>query len=339
MTEAYYYSKEEDKIRCLLCPHNCLIAENKAGICKVRHNSDGQLHSNVYEEIAAIHYDPIEKKPLYHFFPGKNILSIGTIGCNLHCFFCQNFQLSQCKPSDYHETIILDPQDIVEKAMAIPGNLGIAYTYNEPTVFFELMMDTAKLAQQTGLKNVAISNGYINKEPLQELIGVTDAFNIDLKAFDEPFYQKFTGGKLEPVLQSLRMIYQAGRHLEITFLAIPTLNDSIDSFRKMIDWIVNELGPDVPLHISRYFPAWKSELPPTSAQSINELADIASKILRYVYVGNMNQNKYSSTHCPNCGNTLIDRSGYNIRICGITIDSLCKACGKAIGLPYVMPPV
>lgn len=338
MAEACHYSKEEDKIRCLLCPHNCLIGENKVGICKVHLNSNGKLISNVYGKIAAIHYDPIEKKPLYHFYPGRNILSIGTFGCNFHCFFCQNYQLSQCKPSDFIEPIELSPHEVAQRAQAISGNLGIAYTYNEPAVFFEMMMDTATIVRQKGLKNVVVSNGFINPEPLLELIEVTDAFNIDLKAFDESFYQKYTGGHLEPVLHSLRMIYQSGRHLEITFLAIPTLNDSIDLFNKMTHWIANELGPEIPLHISRYFPAWKSEIPSTSSQVIIELADLASKILRYVYIGNMNPNIYSSTHCPNCRNILVKRSGYDTRICGITKDSHCKVCGEPIDLPFVVPP-
>ena len=337
MVGADYYSKEEDKIRCLLCPHNCLIPNNKFGICKVRHNHNGELVTDVYGKIAALHSDPIEKKPLYHFYPGSKILSIGTIGCNFHCSFCQNYQISQCKPSDFQGAYNLTPYELAERAHSIPENLGIAYTYNEPTVFFEMVRDTALLAREKGLKNVIVSNGFINRDPLHELLEVIDAFNIDLKAFDDSFYKKYTGGHLEPVLKSLQMVHRAGRHLEITFLVIPSLNDSAETFIEMTRWIAEELSPDVPLHISRYFPAWKSKLPPTSTQLISKFAEIASQYLKYVFIGNIGENNYSSTFCPHCRNVLIERSGYNTQILGITDDSRCKVCAKSINLPFVIP--
>ena len=335
MVGADFYSKEEDNVRCLLCPHNCLIPNNKPGICKVRHNINGVLYTDVYGKIAALHSDPIEKKPLYHFYPGRKILSVGTIGCNFHCSFCQNYQLSQCKPSDSKGEYNLSPHELVDWAQSIPGNLGIAYTYNEPTVFFEMVRDTAVLARKTGLKNVMVTNGYINPDPLQKLLEVIDAFNIDLKAFDDSFYRKHTGGHLEPVLRSIKMVYQAGRHLEITFLVIPTLNDSTETFSEMVGWIAEELSPDTPLHISRYFPAWKSKLPPTSTQLIHNFAEIASQKLNYVFIGNISATPYTSTLCPHCGNILIERISYNTQISGLTADSRCKACGEYVSLPFV----
>ena len=238
MHEALYQSAESGmKVRCHLCPHLCLIAEGKAGICRVRHNHQGMLYTSVYEQVAAMHSDPIEKKPLYHFLPGTEILSIGTPGCNLHCSFCQNYHLSHPERMDSVRQLAITPAGVVDKASGIEGNTGIAYTYNEPTVFFEMMLKTAALAKEKGLKNVVVSNGFISQEPLKELLRVTDAFNIDLKAFDDHFYKNIAGGRLAPVLEALKTIYNSGRHLEITFLVIPTLNDSQTQFTQMTEWI------------------------------------------------------------------------------------------------------
>lgn len=328
MHEALYQSAEDAmKVRCHLCPHLCLIAAGKAGICRVRHNRDGLLYTSVYGQVAAMHSDPIEKKPLYHFLPGTEILSVGTPGCNLHCSFCQNYHLSHPGQIDSVRQMVITPAGIVNKAAGIRGNTGIAYTYNEPTVFFEMMLETAILAKDRGLKNVAVSNGFINQEPLKELLTVTDAFNIDLKAFDDNFYTKIAGGRLDPVLETLKTIYTSGRHLEITFLVIPSLNDSLTQFIKMTEWIAAELSPHIPLHLSRYFPAWKMDLPPTPIPLLQQMAHKARECLNYVYTGNVPGDRYSSTLCSRCHQTLIERSGYNVRIAGLTVNGTCIRCG------------
>lgn len=328
MEEARYYSKESDnKTRCLLCPHNCLIPEGKAGICRVRFNQDGVLRTGVFGEVAALHSDPIEKKPLYHFYPGSKILSIGTAGCNLHCTFCQNYILSQYETCHSERARKITPRQLVDLSLKENENIGIAYTYNEPTVFFEMMLYTARLARSAGLKNVVVSNGYIHPEPLTELMDTTDAFNIDLKAFNEIFYKKVTGGKLKPVLNSLKMIHEASLHLEITLLVIPGLNDSLEEFERMLDWIAAELSPDIPLHLSRYFPAWKMDLPPTPTQTLQALTNLAKTRLRFVYTGNVTDSQNSSTFCPECHQLLIERTGYNCMVSGLTRENKCSRCG------------
>jgi len=331
MYEALFYSQEPGgKVRCTLCPHNCLIADGKRGICKVRFNQNGRLFTGVYGRIAAMHSDPIEKKPLYHFYPGTGILSVGTVGCNLHCSFCQNYSLSQCGYDESTRLIEISPREIVEKAGKLPGNRGIAFTYNEPAVFFEMMLETARLAQETGLKNVVVSNGYINQEPLKELLNFSSGFNIDLKAFNDKFYRTIAGGHLQPVLDSLKAIKTAGQHLEITLLVIPTLNDDIKEFNAMVDWIASELSSDVPLHLSCYFPAWKMDLPPTPMTTLQEFVRIAQKKLHYVYTGNTSNDNNSATRCPYCHNLLINRHLYITEVVGLTEDARCNKCQKEI---------
>lgn len=329
MHEALFYQTEnEERVRCTLCPHNCLLVPGKKGICRVRYNQNGKLYSGVYGRIAASHTDPIEKKPLYHFYPGREILSVGSPGCNLHCMFCQNFNISQCEMQGSIKHIETSPLELVNYALGIPGNIGIAYTYNEPTVFYEMMLETATHVTNAGLKNVVISNGFINKEPLEQLLPFIDAFNIDLKAFNDEFYRKITGGRLQPVLDTLKTIFKAGKHLEITMLVIPSLNDSEAEFTEMLNWIVSELSPAMPLHLSRYYPAWKMELPPTPNETLQNLAKLAKDKLHYVFTGNVSDTKYSSSQCADCHNLLIERRGYNTRIIGLTSTGKCTNCGS-----------
>ena len=233
--------------------------------------------------------------------------------------------------------LAITPAGVVDKASGIEGNTGIAYTYNEPTVFFEMMLKTAALAKEKGLKNVVVSNGFISQEPLKELLRVTDAFNIDLKAFDDHFYKNIAGGRLAPVLEALKTIYNSGTHLEITFLVIPTLNDSQTQFTQMTEWISNELSPDVPLHLSRYFPAWKMDLPPTPVSHLQEMAHFARKNLNFVYTGNIADDSNSSTLCPGCGKTVIERSGYTVRISGLTSNGNCTRCGNPVPVVLHQP--
>ena len=238
MQEALFYTKlENDKVQCTLCPWNCELQPGQTGNCKVRENINGKLITHVYNKVAALGTDPIEKKPLYHFYPGKNILSIGEVGCNLHCNFCQNHRISQCYATNFKNFHEITSEQIVTEATKTYQNIGIAFTYNEPFTFYEFMLEIAKLARLKGLKNVVVSNGYINKESLKMALPFIDAFNIDLKAFTNEFYQKQTKGKLEPVLQTLKSIAKSKSHLEITNLVIPGLNDDKDLFEKMIKWI------------------------------------------------------------------------------------------------------
>ncbi|HRX12210.1 MAG TPA: AmmeMemoRadiSam system radical SAM enzyme [Draconibacterium sp.] len=331
MREAQFYTKLENHVvRCDLCPWNCVLKPNQTGMCKVRSNENGQLITHVYNKIAAFGIDPIEKKPLYHFHPGKNILSIGEVGCNLHCSFCQNHRISQCFASDFNGFYKLDSKQIVEKARQTDNNIGVAYTYNEPFTFYEFMFETAKLARENGLKNVVVSNGYINPDPLKKLLPFIDAFNIDLKAFSEEFYRKQTKGNLEPVLETLQIIAGSKSHLEITNLVIPGLNDDETNFEKMVKWIAENLGNEVPLHLSRYFPKYEMDLLPTSTLKLETLYNMAKQYLNHVYLGNVNDENRSSTFCPECGILLISRNHYETHFCGLTNDKTCKNCGTQL---------
>lgn len=328
MIASHYIHLENEVLQCVLCPHECLLKPGAKGICKTRYNDDGQMQLIGSGIIASSSLDPIEKKPLYHFFPGSKIYSIGSYGCNLRCSFCQNHEISQFVPdrgSRLRENL---PEDIVEKALLLPQNIGVAYTYNEPTVFFELMYATAKLANSRGLKNVMVSNGYINSRPLQELTEFIDAFNIDLKAFSNGFYKTQTGGKLAPVLENLKTIKKCGKHLEIAFLVIPKLNDSIHEAEEMFKWIAENVGTDTPLHINRYYPAYRLNEPPTPPEKLVELHGHAMKYLKFVYIGNLhNSDIGSKTICPSCSTTVIERHGYSTSIKMMDKRGYCTICG------------
>ncbi len=327
MQEAQFYTKlDNNKVLCKLCPWNCELVSGQTGICKVRTNENGSLITSVYNKVSALGTDPIEKKPLYHFYPGKNILSIGEVGCNLHCNFCQNHTISQCYANKFTGFHNITSEKIVNEALKTWNNIGIAYTYNEPITFYEFMLDTAKLAHKSELKNVVVSNGYINAEPLKKLIPFIDAFNIDLKAFNNEFYRKQTKGKLQPVLNSLKTIAKSNSHLEITNLVIPGLNDDETEFEKMIIWIASELGKQTPLHLSRYFPRYKMDQPPTSISKLETLYDIAKQHLQNVYLGNVSDEKRSSTFCADCGELLIERNGYQTKIKNLDDKGNCEKC-------------
>ncbi len=270
------------KVRCLLCPHYCLLRKGETGKCGVRQNQNGRLYSLIYAEATSIALDPIEKKPLYHFYPGNSILSLGTKGCNLKCPWCQNWSIAQ----DLNcPTQRITPREVVEKAKQLKS-FGIAYTYNEPFIWYEFVYDTAKLAHQQGLKNVLVTNGYVNQKPLEELIGYIDAMNIDVKSMEETFYQKYCAGKLSPVLASAEFSVKRC-HIEITNLIIPTLNDNEENLHRLVDWVAEKLGKNTPLHFSRYFPAYKTDLAPTPIETLKKAQRYALKKLRYVYLGNV----------------------------------------------------
>ena len=333
MHEAQFYTKLENQtVLCSLCPWNCILKPGQTGNCKVRSNEKGILITHVYNKIAAFGIDPIEKKPLYHFHPGKNILSIGEVGCNLHCKFCQNYRISQCFANEFNGFQKITSVQLVAKAQETRDNIGIAYTYNEPFTFYEFMFETAQIAQEKGLKNVVVSNGYINQEPLKKLLPLIDAFNIDLKAFTKEFYRKQTKGKLEPVLEVLKIIAKSQVHLEITNLVITDINDDEIIFEKMLKWIASELGKEVPLYLSRYFPQHKLNLPATSIQKLETLYKLAKTHLQHVYLGNVNDELRSSTFCPGCGEKLIIRSRYNSLIQNLNKESCCNHCGTPVNI-------
>ena len=322
----WFETESNNTVKCLLCPHHCKIKPGNSGICGVRLNDNGTLISAGYGKVSALHLDPIEKKPLYHFFPGSKILSVGSIGCNLDCSFCQNHDISQADIGTYRIAQTYTPEQLVSEALLITGNTGIAYTYNEPVVWFEFVLETAMAAHKAGLKNVLVTNGFINEGPLSELLPFIDALSVDLKGFSESFYLKVAGGALLPVLNSLKQVRLSGKHLEIVNLVIPQLNDNETEFEAMVQWIADELGDHTVLHLSRYFPRYRLGIEPTSLYTLDKLAEIARQKLKFVYVGNV-QSEYSDTHCPECAKLLITRQGYTVSCAGLTSDGKCKSCG------------
>ncbi|TKG88507.1 AmmeMemoRadiSam system radical SAM enzyme [Puteibacter caeruleilacunae] len=322
---SYFIEKEGKAVQCILCPHNCILKDGAVGICRVRQNNKGQLETINFGDITALAIDPIEKKPLYHFYPGTQILSVGTNGCNMSCKFCQNHHISQANSNSYFARSF-SPEDIIDLAKRQKDNIGIAFTYNEPSIFFEFLIETSKLAKIAGLKNVMISNGYINRKPLLEILETIDAFNIDLKAFNDKFYKKITKSKLQPVLETLKTINAQEKHLEITHLVIPNLNDDPVEFEEMVKWISSELSPWIPLHISRYFPHFEVSYPPTPISTLLSFFEIAKQYLQHVYVGNAQNIEKSDTYCPNCKELLIEREFYNIDTVGLDPNGKCTHC-------------
>lgn len=281
MEKALYWEKERDGVRCLLCPHYCFIPINRVGICKQRKNISNSLYTMNYGVITSYGIDPMEKKPLYHFLPGTKVLSYGSSGCNLRCNFCQNHSISL---DENPESIVMKYDSIVETALNKKIN-SIAFTYNEPTVWYEFMMDTAKLSKTYGLNTVCVTNGFINKEPLLELIKFIDAFNVDLKSFSDEFYRRICGGRLNPVLESIKTIYGKS-HLEITTLIVENENDNMEQLEELFKWI-SEIDKNIVLHLSRYFPAYKSTNPITKIETLLKAKSHAEKYLNHVYIGNV----------------------------------------------------
>lgn len=324
---AEYWEKLEDgRVRCNLCPHRCTIADGKRGACRVRENRGGTLYSLSWGRPCALHTDPIEKKPFYHFLPGSTSLSLSTVGCNMRCLFCQNWQISQSSPEDL-KAEIANPGFFAKKAIQT-GASSIAFTYGEPIVFIEYAMDIAKAARESGVRSVVVTNGYIEREPLAGLCSSVDAIKIDLKAFEDEYYRKICGARLDPVLRSLVEIKSRGVWLEIVYLMVPTLNDDAETIGRMAAWIEAELGPDVPLHFSRFHPAYLlPDLPPTPVSSLETARSRCLDAgLNYVYIGNVAGHEADSTYCRSCSEKIIDRSGY--RIGAVEMDGdRCRFCG------------
>jgi len=330
LKEANFYGKLFKKeVECRLCPRRCLIQDSERGDCQVRQNQEGILYSLVYGKPCSFSIEPIEKAPLFHFLPGHQRLCIATAGCNLRCKYCQNWQISQKKPEEV-EHLELSPQQVVTAALNY-GAESICFTFSEPIIFYEYMYDIAKLAKENGLKTSMVSNGYIEPEPLEYLLKVLDAVKIDLKGFTEEFYQNITLGELEPVLAALKIIKQQGIWLEIVNLLVPTLNDDPEDIRRMCEWIKEELGTEVPLHFSRFFPMYRlTNLPATPVTALEKAHAVAiASGLRYVYVGNIPGHVYNSTFCPNCGKKLIQRVQFTVSQNNLS-SGRCPFCGEVI---------
>ncbi|MDP2736794.1 MAG: AmmeMemoRadiSam system radical SAM enzyme [bacterium] len=336
MQEAKFYKKLDGQIvACELCHQACLIKNNSVGTCRVRKNIDGKLFSLVYGYPVALNIDPIEKKPLFHFQPGSLSYSLGTLGCNFKCLNCQNWDISQDLNIEQKtaDTNLIEPEKIISDALANEC-LSISYTYNEPTVFTEYALEIMKLARQQNLKNIWVTNGYMSDQCLKTIIPYLDAINVDLKSFDEKFYQKNCGAKLQPVLENLKTIKKSGVHLEITSLVIPGLSDDYEMLKSLAEFITFELGPDVPWHISKFSPAisWKlKKTSSTSEEAIFEACDIGKNTgLKYIYAGNIPGDQRENTYCPACGELAIRRFGYEIA--RLDHHGRCASCDKNLDI-------
>ncbi len=335
MKEAVYYNKLENKVvGCVLCPNNCVLKEGALGSCRIRQNNNGVLYTTTYHLYSGVGFDPIEKKPLYHFFPGKHILSVGSVGCNMHCQWCQNADISQNGCSSNISLRAYNSEDLLEKAMSDPTNIGIAYTYNEPSIAFETNIETARLFHKNGLKNILVTNGYINQPPLLEYLEYIDAVNLDVKSFNNDVHQKCTGATLDVILKNAKTLFSKNIHLELTYLVVNGVNDKVEEFHSFIRWVKQELSSQIPIHISRYFPRYKYEAPATSLETLFQFAEIASEELNYVYLGNVQTEKYKDTYCEKCGELLIERKGYSTHLKGLKSDGTCTNCGIKVEIDY-----
>jgi pyruvate formate lyase activating enzyme len=318
-----------DYVRCNLCPHRCIIADGERGKCRVRENRGGRLVSMVYGNPCAVHVDPIEKKPFFHFLPTATAFSIATAGCSLRCLYCQNWSISQVTPEET-EHADLPPAAVVRLAQTSNAPV-IAYTYSEPTIYYEYMLAAARLGREANLRSVVVSAGFVNPEPLRELCRAVDAIKIDLKGYDEEFYRTVCGAELKPVLEAIRTVHQAGVHLEIVNLVVPTLNDRLDQLRALAGWVARELSPDVPLHFSRFYPDYKlTNLPPTPVETLDRARQVAlEEGVRFVYVGNVPGHPGNHTYCPACGRPIIVREGFAVVEYHLN-GSACAYCGQPI---------
>jgi len=329
--EAMFYGKlPEGKVRCRLCPRLCDVADGERGWCGVRENQKGTYKTLVYGKICSAHIDPIEKKPLYHYLPGTTAFSVATAGCNFECKFCQNWEISQVRPEQI-PSADLPPERLVALAedRKVPT---LAFTYNEPTVFYEYAHDSARLARAAGVGSAMISDGFIRAEPMRRLCQHLTAVKVDFKAYSEKFYRDVCRGRLKPVLDTLKLCRKIGIHLEIVVLVVPTLNDSDAEIKGMAKWIMDNLGPDVPMHFSRFRPMYRlKNLPPTPIKTLERARKIAQSAgIHYVYIGNVPFHPAANTNCHKCGKLLIKRIGYLVRENHITAEGKCGFCGAKI---------
>ena len=327
--EAYHYAKADDQVQCLTCPHECVLAPGDRSICRSKVNIGGKLYSISYGNPCAVHVDPIEKKPLFHFYPRTWIFSLATAGCNFRCLNCQNWEISQRRPEDV-QFVELFPEDVLAQVKSF-GLRAIAYTYSEPISFYEYMYDTARLARKNGIRNVIVSNGFINRTPLLKLCRFLDGASVNLKSFSDKIYQCLNGGRLHPVLNTFKTLKAQGIWFEMINLVVPTYTDDPEMVKRMCDWILKELGPDHPLHFLRFFPQYKlQKLPATPVSTLERFREIAmSEGIHYVYIGNVPGHPATNTYCPNCKKLLIKREGYYIPEINI-VNGKCKFCGTSI---------
>jgi len=316
----FYHRDAAETIRCELCPHRCIIGPEKTGFCGVRKNHDGELQLPYYGAVSALAADPIEKKPLYHFFPGSEILSVGFLGCSLRCPYCQNYRISHGTTA---QTRYLSPSDLVSAALD-SGSFGIAYTYNEPTIHIEYLLDAAATARANGIKNVLVTAGNLNSEPARELLELMDAVNLDLKSFDGEYYRQTLRADLAAVLEFAGLAAERC-HLEVTTLLVPGVTDSEEAVHRIAQF-VSDIDRSIPFHLSAYHPTPGYRTPPTPASTIHARAATARHYLHYVYTGNLGER--AETCCPGCGAILIRRLGFRTHIVGLTPDGTCAGCGR-----------
>lgn len=325
-----YDELEGNQVQCNLCAHRCRIRDGKRGICQVRENRGGKLYTLVYGNLIAVNVDPIEKKPLYHFMPGTRAYSIATPGCNFRCAWCQNWRISQMpREMQMPEQERTPPESVVADALRFDCQ-SIAYTYTEPTIFFEYSYDVARLAHEKGLKNVYVTNGFMTLEMLTMIKPYLDAANVDIKAFRDKTYRTLMGGRLAPVLESCRNIKSLGIWLEVTTLIVPGVNDDPKELNEIAQFIAGDLGPETPWHLSRFYPQYKMrDRMPTDEGILHETKMMGEAAgLKYVYLGNILER--TQTYCKNCGNLLISRSGYDTKIIGLDSQGRCQKCGTAL---------
>lgn len=323
------YQHAQAPVKCVLCAQECVIPVGERGVCRTRINIGGRLRSLSYGHPITTHVDPIEKKPFYHFMPGSAAFSMATAGCPLSCQFCQNWEISQSSPEDFSGPFI--PAERLVRQAADGSVPIIAFTYNEPSVFAEYLIDIAQSSRKRGIKNVLVSCGIMNPKPLAEFCDVLDAIKIDLKGFSEAFYSKVCGASLAPVLRSIKTVAQRGVHLELVNLVVPTLNDSESALRGLVTWVAGELGPDVPVHFTRFHPDYKlRNLPPTPVATLERARALALEAgIHYPYVGNVPGHPGNQTYCPNCGKVVISRRGFFV-VHNDVVDGKCRFCGQAI---------
>ncbi len=322
-TNASFWETGESSVTCRLCPWNCKISEGKIGVCRVKKNVGGKLIATAYGQTTSFNLDPIEKKPLSHFYPGSSILSVGPNACNFDCAFCQNYQVSQIDAA----TRFVSPEQLAKSAKEAGDDcIGVAYTYSEPLMWYEYIIDAAEKVKDKGLKNVLVTNGYLNEKPFREILPLIDALNIDLKSMDESFYKKICKGKLEPVLRNIEIAAKSS-HIEITNLVIPTLNDSDENFEKLAEFIA-DIDPFIPLHLSRYHADYKMDIGPTPPETLLRAKTIADEKLKYVFIGNINIPKMADSLCPFCKTVLIS-GRYGSKVYRLK-DGSCLECGNKV---------
>jgi pyruvate formate lyase activating enzyme len=326
---SFYDTLAQGQVDCRLCPRKCTLKPGQTGYCRVRRNVDGKLKSLVYGQVCALNVDPVEKKPLYHFLPGTRTLSLATAGCSMRCLFCQNWSISQAEPDDV-EASYMTPDEMVRLALE-DSCPSISYTYSEPAVFYEYMFDISRKARSKGIRNIMVTSGHIDQEPLDSLCRYLDAVNLDLKGFSNEVYLKMANTRLSPILDALKIVKKNGVWLEVGYLVIPTVNDDSTEISRMTDWVAKELGRDVPLHFLRFFPQHKlSNLPPTPLSAMEMACRIAKRSkLDFVYLGNVPGHRANNTYCPGCGKMIVERKGYFTTSC-LVKNGRCEFCGKSI---------